>query len=126
VTRLDPAHFTIVAGHEAVAASRASQDRHVVDGGESLVRWQEQEGSRWIGAEIVKSIYGYGLRYASGLQGFAVIFGHHDRGYDGTYETAVRYAQWWVDLDPEHRYVFVRNSALPAPLIEAGAPGGGL
>jgi hypothetical protein len=119
VTRLDPAHFTVVAGLPAVEASRASQDRHVVNGGESLVRWQEREGSYWLGAEIVESIYGFGLRYASGLQGFGVIFGHRDRGYDGQYETAVRYAEWWVEMDPEHRYVFVRNSAIPAPQ-EAG------
>lgn len=60
----------------------------------------------YLEAEIVKSNYGYSLRFASGLQNFGLI--RAARGLplaETTYEAAVDYAKDWQSIDPEYRYV---------------------
>lgn len=57
----------------------------------------------YVEAEIVRSIYGYTLRYASGLFNFGLIARAREIG--GSYEQAVEYARTWCSKDPVHRFV---------------------
>jgi hypothetical protein len=77
---------------------------------ESLCAWQSRLSSLGIEeAEIVQSIYGFGLRYASGLQDFSIIARAREIG--GTFNEAVIFAQKWVHEDPDHRFVRFYRSA---------------
>jgi hypothetical protein len=104
-----------VAGEEVLSLIRSEKEARVNRSGfhgnyydsESLCAFQSEMSRRgYIGAEIVKSIYGYGLRYSSGLQNFAIIAGARETG--GTYEDAVRYATEWQQREPAQRYVEFR------------------
>ena len=106
-TTHDPKHFTIVAGFAAMAKHRAALAEAAAQPGFDLPRWQQRQDPT-VGAEIVLSIYGYGLRYASGLQGFGIIA---DARSLGTLDKALAYAQGWADASPNH-YVFIRNTEL--------------
>lgn len=78
---------------------------------QSLTRWQETAGRQWTSCELVKSIYGWGVRAASGLDGFAILAATRDRGgrLDGTFEDALEWATVWCEQDPTRRYAFVRE-----------------
>jgi len=78
------------------------------DRGESLIalqKRQSREGRR--SAHLVLSIYGWTLRYASGLQGFGII--HRTCSFDPA--VAIKAAQRWVGSNPK-RDVFLRASKL--------------
>lgn len=63
------------------------------------------------GAELVKTIYGWGVRYDSGLQNWNIIAS--PRGaLDGSFEHAARYAREWVAEAPGLRYAWVRQSSM--------------
>ncbi len=64
----------------------------------------------FIGATFCKSIYGWSLRYDSGLQDFGLIYSARCKEVDGTYEDCLRMAHKWQAEDPEHRYVTTRES----------------
>lgn len=73
---------------------------------EALCTWQIAEGRRGvIEAEIVKSIYGYSVRYASGIHNFGLIASARARQVDGSLESAIAYAKAWQSADPERRFV---------------------
>lgn len=73
---------------------------------ESLVAFQVRvSNAGFIEAEIVESIYGYSLRYASGLQNFGLIYSARQGELDGTLEHAVARAREWQSRDPTKRYV---------------------
>lgn len=54
---------------------------------------------------LVETIYGYSVRYASGLNNFAVLFGGRMMGRIVSYEEALSWAKEWVDEKPEYRAV---------------------
>ena len=104
--------MVIVAGEELVDAMTAEQKARVPHTGfgyesESLCQLQRDRASRGIvGVEIVKSIYGYGVRYDSGLQGFGILSRAQETG--GTLEGAESFARNWVAQDPDRRYAWRR------------------
>lgn len=56
-------------------------------------------------AEIVRSNYGFSLRYASGLCNFGLIRSARNREVDGTFEGALAAAEEWVSQNPTRRWV---------------------
>jgi hypothetical protein len=78
-----------------------------------LPYWQSHGGRRWLAAELVKSRWGWYMRYASGLDGFAIIYGRGDPRIDGTYECCIRLATEWAAKERAKRFVFVRNDYIP-------------
>jgi hypothetical protein len=78
---------------------------------EALCRFQLSQANKGIIAAIlVKSIYGWTVRYDSGLQDFAIIAGTRSGQLDGSLEDAERYAREWCARDPERRYAYRRES----------------
>lgn len=120
---MSPADFHIVAGaelHTAIEAEKETTVPHSKRPGleqyyesEALCAFHCKLDRRGIlGAELVKSIYGWSVRYDSGLQNFGIIAGSRCGTLDGTLADAERYAREWVAQDPTRRYVWVRVSAL--------------
>lgn len=99
-------HFIILAGE--CDQFHAEMDS-LPDRGQSLIALQESQSRRgYIPAELVLSIYGWTVRYASGLQGFGIL-----RKADSfNPENALRWAREWVARDPKSREVWVRRSAV--------------
>lgn len=101
----------VIAGAEVVArleAAKISQVPKTPRGYESeqlCALQQSQARAGYLGAELVESIYGWSVRYNSGLQNFGIIFGSRRGNLDGTYEDAVAKAKAWQAQDPERRYV---------------------
>lgn len=100
----------IIAGREVFEAQEA---RKVAALGETpptgfrsdaLCEWQRSEARHGIvEAEIVKSMYGYGLRYASGLHDFGIIARAAEIG--GSLEDAIAFAKSWQAADAARRFV---------------------
>lgn len=109
--------FRIVAGLDLVEAMRAETARRIPHTGtgyqsESLCALQRERAGRGIvGAEIVESIYGYSVRYDSGVQNWGLLACTQRRGgtLDGTFEAAEQWARAWVAQDPARRYAWTRN-----------------
>lgn len=104
----------IIAGETVYQAERAR--KHASLGvknqyaSETLCAWQVQEHQHGIrAAEIVQSNYGYSLRHASGLDNWGLILSARARELDGTLEAAVVAARAWCAVDPDRRYVFIRD-----------------
>ncbi len=102
---LNPDHFVVIAGADVVDRIRAS--RAALRGGDgNLCAAQERDARAGIlGAEIVRSMYGYSVRYDSGLQGWAILAGCRRGDLDGSYDAAVAWARRWQAADPDRRYV---------------------
>ena len=78
---------------------------------ESLVAFQCNVSSQgFVEAEIVESIYGYSLRYASGLQNHGLIVSARAGQTDGTLEGAITAAKRWQAADPTRRWVTILNT----------------
>lgn len=60
-----------------------------------------------LGARLIKSIYGWTVRYDSGLQDFGIIAGPRQGNLDGTLAAAEAFAKAWVAEAPQQRYVWV-------------------
>jgi len=102
---LNTDHFTLLAG----STDWDDEMRRRREAGEDLVALQvEFHGRGRCEAEVVKTLNGYSVRYASGLSNFGLIF----RGCK-TYEEAVEKGTRWVEEDPSGRSLFVRNSDIP-------------
>lgn len=110
--------MTVVAGHSVVAAINEDRARAVISSAhmpdcadsESLCAHQRRmSGMGYLGAEIVKSNYGYSVRYDSGLQDFGLLAGSRSGPLDGSYDDAVRWAIEWQARDAGRRYVWVRR-----------------
>ena len=94
---------------------------------EALSRFQQIAASEgYLEAELVKSIHGWGLRYASAVHNFGIIARSHDIGADGSWEAAVAYAEKWQAHDPARRYVTCsdpkRLALAPAKRLQPGVP----
>lgn len=105
----------IVAGHELVDALEIEQKSKIKFNSigydsNSLCKLQQNQANRGIiGIEIVKSMYGYSVRYDSGLQNFALLARSQELG--GTFEGARQFAQNWVNQDKSRRYAWCRKGA---------------
>ena len=63
---------------------------------------RKQAGRGYIGVCIVKSIYGYSVRYDSGLQDFGLL--RSARCGDGSFKQAAEFCIAWAARDPSRRY----------------------
>jgi hypothetical protein len=72
LTDVLPDAFLLLAGEDNLRAQR-TQERALMDAGYSLPQAQEREQSGVIGINLVRSIYGWSVRYSSGLQNFGLI-----------------------------------------------------
>ena len=82
---------------------------------EALCRWQsEKSGEGYTSVELVESLYGWSVRYASGLQDFALLAGARRGNVDGTLQDAVRFAYKWASANPEKRFVFAPSKVAHA------------
>lgn len=105
----------IVCGEPLVDELTAEQERRVPRGcggfkSEELCQLQrERSGRGLLGVELVKSNYGWSVRYDSGLQNFGLLAGARSGTLDGTLECAERYAIAWVAQDPTRRYAWRRK-----------------
>lgn len=106
----------VVAGREVLARLQAEVAAKVPRGtrgyeSERLCEVQSSQGARgFLGAQLVKSLYGWSVRYDSGLQNFGLIAGSRSGQLNGSLEDAVRYARAWQAEDPERRYVTCPDS----------------
>jgi hypothetical protein len=69
---------------------------------------QYQAARGYLGAEMVESIYGWTLRYASGLQNFGIIATFPVRScgsWEQSYKKCEAFAKDWAAADAAHRYV---------------------
>ena len=103
---------TIIAGQDVAAAIAAHKAAVVLPSpiyagsfdSESLCAHQREMSRRgYVEAEIVKSNYGFSLRYASGLQNFGLIATAREIG--GSFEAAIAYAETWQAASPAFRFV---------------------
>lgn len=99
----------VIAGQEIYDAIRAEREARLTPDAcglydsETLCRLQESQSRRgFVEAHIVKSMYGYSVRYASGLQNFGLIRAARELG--GTLAAAEQFCRDWVAADPAHRY----------------------
>lgn len=121
---LMPRAFLLLAGAEARAAENAAQATYldpsiapvmpILMGAPSLVRFQETIGRRWQAVEVVRSAYGWYVRLASGVDGFAIVARTAERGgsLDGSLAEAAAWARDWVAYAPDARYAFIRTHDL--------------
>lgn len=104
----------IVAGQELHAALVAEREALIPKVGnlyssEPLCALQRAQAGRGIlGAELVESLYGWTVRYDSGLQNWGLLARTRRRGgeLDGTLEAAAAWATAWVAQDPARRYAW--------------------
>lgn len=99
----------IIAGAELAASLDAEREAIVAKtaGGfnsEQLCELQRKRAGRGIiEVEIVKSIYGFSVRYASGLHNFGIL--RSARGAaDASPEAAIQFCKDWVAADPTRRF----------------------
>jgi len=105
--------MNIVAGQELYAqlqaekAARVSKTPNGYDS-ETLCKLQQSQAGRGIvGAQIVDSLYGFSVRYDSGLQNWGLL--RATRGLpkeQTTREAAIAFCEEWVARDPSHRYAW--------------------
>jgi hypothetical protein len=103
-----------IAGQEVYEAASAERSAAVEASGiawgagrsEVLCKVQERQAGRGLtGIHIVKSMYGYSVRYDSGLQNFGLL--RAARGSrDPSFEAAVEFCRDWVAAHPECRYAW--------------------
>src|SRR4051812_32403084 len=124
-------HCLVIAGRPLVDALNAETEARVVRDvrgfeSEGLCAVQRAQAARGIlGAEIVASIYGWSVRYDSGLQNFGILAGARAKQVDGSFTDAAAWAAAWVAQDPERRYAWVRKASLEREgVLEVELPGG--
>lgn len=83
---------------------------------EDLCELQIKQSSRGrLSAHLVLSMYGWTVRYASGLQGFSILYSSRNKDPKQAYDWGVR----WTNEDPDKREFFVSRSEV-ARAIENG------
>jgi hypothetical protein len=114
-------HFIIIAGGELSDALDAEKAERVKQG-EALPTLQEAQARRGIlGAQLVQSMFGWSVRYDSGLQGWGILAGIRQGTLDGSFYDAVRWAEDWVAQDPERRYAWAsRREVERAGIVPVG------
>lgn len=105
--------FRIVAGKELYDSIQASKEAQVPKRNgyyesEALCQFQRNLSRRGIlEIEIVKSNYGYSVRYASGLQNWGLVRKAQELG--GTLEAAEEFCREWVAQSPSNRYASIQE-----------------
>lgn len=101
--------------NQLVAEKEATIPRSTVPGREDcfqsgpLCRLQSEQYNRgFLGVELVQSLFGWSVRYDTGLKNFDIAASARHGEVDGTYSAAVAFAETWVEGDPDHRYAWVR------------------
>ena len=106
----------IVAGEalvDAIAAETKAKCRWTGYGyaSDDICALQQQQAARGIiGVEIVKSNYGFSVRYDSGLQNFGLVASARRGELDGSYEAASAFCREWVNRDAARRYAWTRKA----------------
>jgi hypothetical protein len=104
----------IVAGQDVADKISALKTQYVIPSmkmpgcydSETLCTFQRKVSQGgYVEAEIVESMYGFSVRYASGLHDFGLIFSARSKEVDGTLEGAIAAAQQWQAADPSRRFV---------------------
>jgi hypothetical protein len=123
---LNPEAFLVVVGQDVVRHVRELHEKHCLPGcrpntyeSESLVSLQTRlyrEGH--MDVELVESVYGWSVRNASGLGGFALMAGKRYGNVDGSLESAVNWARDWASKDPSKRFAWVRRHGLTPENLE--------
>lgn len=102
--------YIVIAGQELADKLR---DERLNLNGKDLCQWQVEVSRRGIiEIEIVQSLYGYSVRYASGLQEWGLL--RPARGAkDNSLEAAKKFCVDWVAVAPNFRFatMFVRETA---------------
>ena len=117
---LNTAHFTLLAGEPEPWDAEIRDARGP---GFSLTEMQvdqHQRGRR--SAQLVKTMYGWSVRFASGLDNNAILFGSrqtHERGEDCSIETAIRFGIQWANECPDSREFFALTRNLEG--VDLGA-----
>lgn len=65
-----------------------------------------------LGVQLIESIYGWSVRYDSGIQNFGIIAGSRRGDLNGSFEAAAQFAKTWVAQDPAKRYAWMHS---PSP-----------
>ena len=82
------------------------------DRGTSLCELQESQSKRgYLPAVLVESIYGWGVRYASGLQGHGILLRSRDSS-DKSRANAIAWGKRWAEEDPDHREFYASKRDL--------------
>lgn len=108
--------MVIVAGEVLVDAisteqmAKCSKNASGYYNSQDLCAFQVEQFRKGIeGVEIVKSLYGYSVRYDSGLQNFGLLASSRNGDIDGSLEAAVEWVKNWVARKPECRYSWYRK-----------------
>jgi hypothetical protein len=81
--------------------------------GQDLCALQESQSERgYRPAELVKSMYGWSVRYASGLQGFSLLLSGRKMGRKFSREEAIAWGKAWAAEDPDNREFYARRADL--------------
>lgn len=103
-----------IAGQELYEAMQAERAKAIEASGvpyghgrsEVLCRVQERQAGRGLtGIHIVRSMYGYSVRYDSGLQNFALLRPARSSS-DPSFAAALDFCRRWVAEAPAHRYAW--------------------
>lgn len=117
----DSEKFPIIAGEAALKAQRDQQAK-LMEQGFSLPEAQLRSQHIY-GAELVRSLYGWTVRYDSGLQGWAILRRATSMAstrlgtLEGEMESFIdahRFVVEWVERDLGKRYAWVRRQSLVA------------
>jgi hypothetical protein len=101
---LNTEHFVLLAGN---SDKWDEETQRRVKAGESLPNVQiNQHGRGRCSIQLVETIYGWSIRYASGLNGFGILWGSRMAGRKVTRDEAIEWGKRWVAEDPGHREFF--------------------
>mgnify|MGYP005825765603 FL=1 len=92
-------------------AEMAALDTIMQRSGVDLPTAQERLGFEYRKLTMVRSIYGWYIRSATGLDGRAIIFTPYQNTEDKGFSEALAYLREWYTSDPDHRsaYVHIRD-----------------
>lgn len=98
--------FNAISAEVAAKCPRHPNGRFIA--AEVAVIHAQQAIRGFLGAQLCRDIYGWGLRYDSGLQGFAIIAsGREIKDGCGLLEDAEALARRWCAADPLFRYAWM-------------------
>ena len=90
--------------------SAATESRRAVRGSEALPDAQiALSRAGFIEATIVRSLYGYDVRYASGIYEWGLIYSSRGGQLNGTLEDAMAKAGEWQRIQPHRRFVTISD-----------------
>lgn len=102
---LNTKFFTLIAGNPT---KWDEETQKLVDDNnmKGLVSLQESQAARGrLSAHLIRSMYGWTVRYASGLQNFGLL--HSSKSSD--IRKAVEFGVEWANQDPQNREFYVSN-----------------